>query len=377
MVDIYEILRRDQDGTSDYVKEFLASIKVPYEVDSYGNIFNLNNENVPLLSAHMDTVRKNDDFCIGAFLTEEEDSDKISSGGILGGDDKCGVYIILKALEEGKKVNFIFSRDEEIGCLGIKALLKPNWVENKVLADKIRNNCLWCLVLDRRGNSDIICTKNSYGSKEFEEALKKASDEGGFGYKPESGLCSDANTIRDFISTANISVGYFKPHSKDEYIVKADLQKAYDYTIYLIDNLTYKFEASKVTYNYSGSHYYGGYYNGYYGSYYGKSEASRYYDTLRKNARESIDRSTYDYDYDDYDGYDYSGWSWKDWKDYDTKKSKKGCKCAFCGYALEDHLEEISMPDGKKFNICEYCLEDLEDEVKRLKPIFINHSTDI
>ena len=167
MPNIYEILRRDQNGTSDYVKEFLTSIEVAFETDSYGNIYYLDHENAPLLSAHMDTVRKDDDFCIGAFLTEDED-ERIFSGGILGGDDKCGVYIILKALKEGKKVNFIFSRDEEIGCLGIKALLKPNWVENKELADKIRNNCLWCLVLDRRGNSDIICTKNSYGTLDFE-----------------------------------------------------------------------------------------------------------------------------------------------------------------------------------------------------------------
>ena len=98
MVNIYELLRRDQDGTASYVKNFLDSLKVKYEVDDYGNIYYLDHENAPLLSAHMDTVRKEADFCIGAFLNENDD-ERIFSGGILGGDDKCGVYMILRALE--------------------------------------------------------------------------------------------------------------------------------------------------------------------------------------------------------------------------------------------------------------------------------------
>ena len=163
MIDIYELLRRNQDGTSEYVRATLDELGVAYNTDTYGNIYYLDNENAPLLSAHMDTVRKNEDICIGAFLNESED-DKILSGGILGGDDKCGVYIILKVLETGRKVNFIFSRDEEVGCLGIKALVKPNYVENKEITDKIRS-CLWCLVLDRKFNSDIICKQPRRSSR--------------------------------------------------------------------------------------------------------------------------------------------------------------------------------------------------------------------
>lgn len=368
MPNIYEILRRDQNGTSDYVKEFLTSIGAIFEVDSYGNIYYLDHENAPLLSAHMDTVRKDSDFVVGAFLTEDED-EKIFSGGILGGDDKCGVYIILKALKEGKKVNFIFSRDEEIGCLGIKALLKPNYTENKVLADKIRNNCLWCLVLDRRGNSDIICTKNAYGTLDFEKALEKMSEAGNFGYKAAQGLSSDANTIREFVSTANISVGYYKPHSEEEYIVKADLQKAYDYTIYLIDNLKDKFKPTAGYY--SGSGYgYGNYYNGYYGGYMGKASK-----TLKNKANKSkgVQQRYYNYGYDDdydwgYYGYDY-GYGYNAKKDDGVKK----CECAFCGdEGPESDMQDFIMPDGEMFKICSYCLEDMEKEIKRVRASFDN-----
>ncbi len=95
MVNIYEILRRNQDGTSDYVQECLKSLNIPFTVDSYGNIYNLDNENAPLLSAHMDTVRKDADKVIGTFLQEDDDEEKIFTGGIRGGGDRCGVYIML------------------------------------------------------------------------------------------------------------------------------------------------------------------------------------------------------------------------------------------------------------------------------------------
>lgn len=342
MVNIYELLRRNQDGTSDYIRTFLDGLGVTYNVDNYGNIYFLDYENCPLLSAHMDTIRDEDDFCISAFLTED-DNEKIVSGGILGGDDKCGVYIILKAIEAGKKVNFIFSRDEEIGCLGIKAL-----ASSEEICEKIKN-CLWCLVLDRRGNSDIICYNNNYGTKEFEGALEKISKDFGFGYSPKTGLCSDANTIRNYISTANISTGYFSPHSKNEYIVKADLKKACDYTFAIIDSLKDKFAPLEQKY-------------------------TKYYD--------DYDMDAY-YNYNDYDyGYSYYGnqYPYYDYNapvskhlykmDYTKEESDKEKRlCHFCDiHAYEDEeLYEIELPDGNRFNICECCLNDLENEIKRIR----------
>lgn len=344
MIDIYELLRRDQDGTSEYVRNKLIEMNINFNVDSYGNVYYLDNENVPLLSAHMDTVRKEEDFCIGAFLNENDD-DKIFSGGILGGDDKCGVFIILKVLETGRKVNFIFSRDEETGCKGIKALLKPNYSENKELADKVRK-CLWCLVLDRRSNGDIICLQNDYGTEEFEKALEEISNNGSFGYKGASGLCSDANTIRDFISTANISVGYYNPHSQKEYISKADLEKAYNYTLAVIDNLKTQFIAAEYKSTSSRKHYYNnyrGYYNGYYGGYYGNYPG-----------------------YDD--EFDYGDYSWEDWKNLDNDKDKKSCACSFCMMTpAHGKVYDIMLPDFTQKKICEECLEDLEDEIQKIR----------
>lgn len=347
MVDIYELLRRDQDGTAEYIKTFLDSLGVEYKVDSYGNIFFLDYENYPLLSAHMDTVRNEEDFCIGAFLTESDD-DKIMSGGILGGDDKCGVYIILRAIEAGKKVNFIFSRDEEIGCVGIKKLVGDNEICEKI------KKCLWCLVLDRRGNSDIICKLNDYGTAEFESALEKISNDNNFGYKPTKGLCSDANTIRDYISTANISTGYFCPHSQKEYIVKADLETAYNYTIAVIDNLKDRFEpAERKVYDYTDYSYWRDYDNNY-----------------------DFYAHMYEDDYDDYRTYGYYS---KESDSFDsnvtkyvlgkTPKVARSEFCDFCQCAETDDypLYDFDLPDGNTFKICEFCIDDLDSEMKRVK----------
>lgn len=337
-----EILRRNQDGTSEYVQSFLKDLKVSFSVDTYGNIYNMKNDNMPIMSAHMDTVRKDADICMGAFLCDQDDKDKIITGGILGGDDKCGVYLILKLLQENKKINFVFSRDEEIGCVGIR-----EWVKDAKVVERLKT-LPYGLVLDRRGNADIICAQNSYGTKEFEEALKSVAEQkisqeingtivekNKFLYKPERGLCSDANTISNYISCANLSVGYYCPHTEKEYIIRADLETAYDYVSDIIDLLAGKTFTAPDKYSPSGYDYKNNRYGGYYGDY------------------------DDDYDYEYY-GY-YGGYSRY------PKTYNKG-KCKYCGYNLgEEVTVEIEFPDYKKIRVCEWCLEDLEEAIKKAK----------
>jgi len=270
IVRLVDLLRRNQDETSDYVIDFLNKNGIVYTKDSYGNVFNFDTKNAPLLSAHMDTVRQESDRVLGKTLSYH--NALLATGGILGGDDKCGVSIILEVLKKKKnKVNFCFSRDEEIGLVGITAISK----EDK---NKIEANCLYCLVLDRAGNGDILCTKNDYGTKEFEDALIKASLEGSFGYLPARGTSSDTAIIRDYISSTNLSVGYYNAHTKGEYILVKDYLNALDYVMYILDNITDKFEKETIEYDYyykGGKYTYGyGYYDDYYYDYYNTKDES-------------------------------------------------------------------------------------------------------
>ena len=43
MISIYELLRRDQDGTSEYVRTILRELNINFEEDAYGNIFSFEN----------------------------------------------------------------------------------------------------------------------------------------------------------------------------------------------------------------------------------------------------------------------------------------------------------------------------------------------
>lgn len=67
-----------------------------------------------LLVAHMDTVFKKPPTKIN--YNEKKDLIYNPHGG-LGGDDRCGVYAILKLLEKYKP-HILFTEDEEIGCIG-------------------------------------------------------------------------------------------------------------------------------------------------------------------------------------------------------------------------------------------------------------------
>lgn len=237
-----------EDKVQDFIKSFLNENKIIFKTDKLGNIYQLSIEDAPLLSSHMDTVedtlrdshlmkyiRIYDDKVYGKYL---------KGYGVIGGDDKCGVFIILSLLRKYKnKYNFIFSVNEEHGMTGI------NFVTKNEKFDRIS----YGLVLDRRGAGDIICVNNSYGTKTFQDELEKIGTN--FGYKPATGAASDAGAISEKVSCANLSVGYYNPHSKKEFVILSDLQNAMTYTQNIIIYLNSKFIAPEKSYGSSGYYY--------------------------------------------------------------------------------------------------------------------------
>ena len=148
-----------------FIKNHLDKFNISYTQDVKGNIFNLNVKDRPVLSSHMDTVEKPVDSSLMKFVNIRNYKNKkfIKGYGIIGGDDKCGIYIMLKMLENRKDFNFIFSVSEETGCLGIQEVVKKEDF----------SNVTYGIVLDRRNGGDIICELNNYGTKEFENDLKE------------------------------------------------------------------------------------------------------------------------------------------------------------------------------------------------------------
>lgn len=242
-----------------YIKKQLKKLEIPFEEDDSGNIFRFI-ENTPLLSAHMDTVGGADDIAV---LNLMYYSNGIIQGlGNIGADDKVGIFIILKLLEEYDNLSFAFTVEEETGSVGANSL-------SNVYGDEI-SKCLYGIIIDRRGDSDIIGSKNDYCVREFEEDILSIVS----GYKVTMGSISDADVYNEYISCINISCGYYKPHTADEYVIWRDVLKTYHAVKTIITRINKKYAVPVKTpivkymskKEYSGSEY------GYYDSYYSKRD---------------------------------------------------------------------------------------------------------
>lgn len=244
----------------DWICTKLEEMQQDYKRDG-NTLYHIAQGNTVMLSAHLDQVDTNgqavhlyktDDDFIYAY---NKDWQRTS----LGADDKNGVWIILKMLETGHSFNWVISEAEETGCNGIRkveSLLKDTDTE-------------YCVVLDRKGNTDILnkgggtnyCQALAYNLKNFLQ-----ND-----YTVETGGLSDTQTICKYIESVNMSVAYFNPHHADEYTdwqrlkdIKEDIEfmlenfvhypsKPEDYTPKLV-----KIDYKKTTY---GNDYWKEYYN--------------------------------------------------------------------------------------------------------------------
>ena len=198
----------------------------------------------PCIVSHTDTVHKiipqedytiisNDEFAIGFNKAKMEPTG-------CGGDDKVGIYICLQLLRDMDNIKVAFFRDEEVGCNG-------SYDANVKFFDDVR----FVLQCDRRGNSDFV--NEIYGvqlqSKKFKKQSAKIIRK--YGYKPTSGMLTDVYALAQIgveVSVANMSCGYYNPHSDDETISFADvsncLAMCYDIMIQMTD--TYPIQREKV-----------------------------------------------------------------------------------------------------------------------------------
>jgi hypothetical protein len=150
-------------------------------------------------------------------LTYNAKTGKITSSEdrVLGGDDKCGVALALATAFRLKNepMKILFTVGEEIGCVGIKAFIKEH-------ADWFKD-VKYSITIDRRGSDNLL--KWSAGkqncSDKFCAQLALHGVLAGIPVKVESGMLADVVYIRDIVpEAANISAGYYNPHSTTEYI---------------------------------------------------------------------------------------------------------------------------------------------------------------
>lgn len=150
------------------------------------------------LCAHMDTVWKSPpkdvyyDRLRGVIWSPE--------GGC--GDDRAGVFAILKILQSGLRPTIIFTTDEEKGGLGAEKLVRDLQTAPTELK--------YIIQLDRRGDCD--CVFYDCDNDDFVQYIES------WGFIENYGSFSDISEICPAwgIAGVNLSVGYFDEHTVSE-----------------------------------------------------------------------------------------------------------------------------------------------------------------
>ena len=115
---------------------------------------------------------------------------------------------------------------EEIGCVG-SGKADMTFFED----------CRFVIEPDRKGHQDLI-TSISFTSLCSVEFIKDTHYEK-FGYKECDGMMTDILELKERglnISCINLSCGYYKPHTDEEYTVKKDLLGCLKFVEYIIEN---------------------------------------------------------------------------------------------------------------------------------------------
>ena len=159
-----------------------------------------------LLVAHMDTVHKK----LPKLIIYDEKKDTISCREGIGGDDRCGIYMILEIV---KKYNcsVLFCEDEEIGGVGARKFIETD------LAKELEFN--YAIELDRKGRKDAVFY--DCDNQEFEEFITKDF------YETAYGSFSDISVVAPFLECAavNLSCGYYNAHTEKEYVVLREMER--------------------------------------------------------------------------------------------------------------------------------------------------------
>lgn len=220
-------------------------------IEGDGYLFAEGNEDTPvLLCAHLDTVHKELPKVINYKLNEKGHT-VISSPQGIGGDDRCGVYMILKIISE-LKCSVLFLEDEEIGCVGASKVAKVcgSKEDTPIKAALTNTKIHYILEMDRKGNHDAVYY--DLDNKNFENFITESSN-GHF--ETNVGTCSDISYLAPALGVAavNLSCGYYKEHHLDHYVVVEEMLESIEAIKGIIKTPTDKaFEWKEIEYSYRG-----------------------------------------------------------------------------------------------------------------------------
>lgn len=309
-----ELLKTQSKSGKEYkvielITKQLRALKISYEVDYIGNIIATKGTGAVGLVAHTDTVHSINKEPLNFYkdkkgnlhgyrkVIKKKGKPKFIASGI-GGDDKVGIYLVMKLSNELPNVRAFFFVQEETGSVGASSL-DESYLEP----------CSYLLQIDRQTIKDIVTEYSGIKliNDDFEAKLKPLLKK--YHRKQASGLTTDVISLamdeKVSVSVANISCGYYNPHTSQEYISIKDVFKTYLFTKDLIKALgekEYPKVFDKIKYE-----------NNYWANIYGYAIDDDYYDDDDDSFYDEVD------DDDDEDLKNYAGW----YKAYRKDRRKK------------------------------------------------------
>lgn len=206
----------------DFIFDECVELGCDVEFDKAGNLYVTKGMSAtyPCIASHMDTVHKI--LPDGEYMVIADDNIAIAYNPVkndvtgVGGDDKVGIYIALQMLRELDYCKAVFFVDEEVGCAGSSEAHMDFFLD-----------CRFVLQCDRKGNSDFI--DNIFGTQlygnDFHNAILPIIT--AHGYTETSGGLTDVYQLSENgigIAVANMSCGYYNPHSDNEIVNLADVE---------------------------------------------------------------------------------------------------------------------------------------------------------
>lgn len=231
--DFIKLCKFKQEVLKDILMDEL--LKEGYEVN-YGDGYLYAKGDIPvLLTAHMDTVHKTPVIDFYEYYDKENNRHIISSPQGIGGDDRCGIYMILEIIKT-HKCSVLFCEDEEIGGIGSDKFCKTNLIYDL-------SELKYLIELDRMNGNDAVFY--DCDNAEFEDFITTFTE-----YKTAWGSFSDISNLAPYsgVAAVNLSCGYYNAHTTSEYVVIEEMMNTIEVVKMLLNVECEQFEYIEYDY---------------------------------------------------------------------------------------------------------------------------------
>ena len=172
-----------------------------------------------LLVAHLDTVHEDERGLPSKINTDENGYLSCPEG--IGGDDRCGVFIIMEIIKQ-LDCHVLFCEDEEKHGIGATKFTEAD----------ITPNVYFIVEFDRKGKDD--CVFYGCNNPDFIKFVEQ------YGLNFNTGSFSDISIIAPHLEIAavNLSSGYYNAHRSDEIVCPDDITSIIERSILLIRDVS-------------------------------------------------------------------------------------------------------------------------------------------